>query len=303
LVFEWDDIRYFLAVARSGSTLAAAATTGSSQSTVTRRLAALESALSLKLFERLQSGSRLTDQGRGLLPLAERAEAAFLSLGEAAAVARRQLNGVIRFTLSPEGADPVMAEPLTAFMTANPGVKIELLLTDAFLDIAAGEADVALRSGPRPSEPDLVVRKVADILWGGFCSPGYLDRHGRPAGYHDLAGHQVIGAEGQLAATEAMQWLAGQVPRFVVHASSLRGLIGFARAGAGIAVMPALHGVADPGLVQCLPTLPDKSTPAWLVTRQDIRRTPHVRAFLDFLTAHLGQLARGFQAGGLMRTP
>jgi DNA-binding transcriptional LysR family regulator len=302
-MFEWDDIRYFLAVARSGSTLAAAGVTGSSQSTVTRRLAALETALDLKLFERLQSGSRLTDQGRALLALAEEADTAMAALGEAAAAARRQLSGVIRFTMAPEGADPIITEPITQFMRRHPGVKIELLLTDEFLDVAAGQADVALRAGPRPTDPELVVRKIVDMVWSGYASPRYLEQHGMPAGYDDLAAHEVIGGEGQLAETPALRWLAGKVERFSLQASSLRGLIGFARAGAGIAMIPDRHGSDQPDLVRCLPLVPEVPTSVWVVTRQDVRRTPHVRAFIDFLTGHMTALARAWPVPGALLSP
>jgi DNA-binding transcriptional LysR family regulator len=284
--YDWGDLRPFLAVARGGSTLPAAKAIGASQSTVTRRLAALEAALGLKLFERTQAGSRLTDQGRVLLALAEKAEAAAAAFGEAARMARRTLSGTIRFTMPPEGADAILAQPLTAFMQRHPEVRVEVLATDAFLDIAAGEADVAIRAGRRPTDERLVARKLSEVTWRGFASPAYLARRGTPAGWDDLAGHALIGAEGQVANSPALVWLAARTAEFVVRASSLRGMAGFARAGAGIALLPGIEGMGDAELVPCLPPVEEAKAEIWLVTRQDVRHAPHVRAFIDFLTAH-----------------
>lgn len=290
-MFEWGDIRYFLAVARSGSTLAAAGVTGSSQSTVTRRLAALEEALELKLFERLQSGSRLTAQGEALLAEAEAAEAAMTALSDAAAVARRRLSGVVRLTTPPDVAEPFVVAPLSAFMKAHPGVKVEVLLTEQYLDIAAGQADVALRAGSRPTDPALVVRKIMDIVWGGFCSPAYLEARGAPTSYDALRDHPVIGPEGPLSEAGPLKALARHVPEFAFRSSTINGMLGYARSGLGIAVIPvALSG--DQGLIHCLPGPDTEEHGLWLLTRPDIRQTPHVRAFIDFLVSHLVVVAR-----------
>jgi DNA-binding transcriptional LysR family regulator len=285
-MIEWSDLRYLLAVGRAGSTLAAAQVTGASQSTVARRIAALEAALDLKLFERLQYGSRLTDQGAALMRQAETVEAAVQDLLDQAASARRSLAGTIRFTMAPESADETITRPITAFMAANPGVHIEVRSTERFLDIAAGEADVALRAGPRPDDPSLVVRKVGDILWAGYCSPSYVEKNGAPAGFDDLDGHQLIGAEGQLERAAPLQWLGERASRFAFRVSSVGDMVGFAKAGAGIGFAPLLQGEVAEGLVRCLPPLP-VVTEVWLITRDDVRRTPHVRAFLDYLYANL----------------
>lgn len=294
-MFEWGDIRYFLAVARSGSTLAAAGLTGSSQSTVTRRLALLEQALDLKLFERLQSGSRLTDQGETLLAQAEAAEQAMQALADAAAVARRRLSGIVRLTTSAEAAEPLVAGPLTAFMKQHPGVKVEVLLSEQFLDIAAGQADVALRAGSRPTDPALVVRKIMDIPWGGFCSPAYFETHGAPTSYDELRNYPVIGPEGPLAEAGPLKALARHVTEFAFRSSSINGMLGYARGGLGIALMPLGLG-ENQGLVHCLPNPDTEEHALWLITREDIRQTPHVRAFIDFLVGHLVVLARQHHA-------
>jgi DNA-binding transcriptional LysR family regulator len=287
---EWGDLRYLLAAARCGSTLAAAQDMGVSQATVSRRISALEAALQLKLFERLQSGSRLTAQGEVLLRTAEDVESAMRAFTERAQAERRELSGVIRFTMAPEGAEPVVAGPIASFMQRHPGLQIEMLLTERFLDVAAGEADVAVRAGPRPTDPNLIVRKVAEDQWAGYCTPAYLRAYGPVAGPADLARHKVIGVEGPLVHLPAMAWLAEHVTDFVCRVATLRALLGFAQSGAGIVLLPTAYARQGGGLVQCLEALPGISTKVWVVTRDDIRRTPHVRAFIDFISGHIGAL-------------
>jgi DNA-binding transcriptional LysR family regulator len=294
-MIEWGDLRYLLAVGRTGSTLAAAKLTGASQSTVARRLTALETALGLKLFERMQDGSRLTAQGEALMQKAQAVEAAFQDFEEAAQQARRRLSGVIRVTTNPEGADPIVTAPLAAFMRQHPDVRIEMLATEDFLDIAAGEADVALRSGPRPEDPNLVARKIQEVAWACYASPAYIADHGAPATPADLASHLIVGPEGRLAQLPAMLWLAERAGRYACHASSMSAMMGLAKAGAGVAVLTELYADTQPDLVRCL-AVEVPPTDIWLVTRQDIRKTPHVRALIDFIYGHAALLPGGVAA-------
>lgn len=296
-MIEWGDLRYLLAVGRTGSTLAASRLTGASQSTVARRLTALETALDLKLFERLQDGSRLTSQGEVLMEKALAVEAAFQAFEEAAVQARRRLSGVIRFTMTPEGGDPIVTAPLTAFMRQHPDVRIEMLATEDFLDVAAGEADIALRSGAPPDDPNLIVRKIQEVAWACYASPAYIAEHGAPAGAADLAGHLIVRPEGRLAQLPAMQWLEQQGGRHAFQASSVSAIMGLAKAGAGVAVLPELYAAGQRDLVRCMP-VEVPPTEIWLVTRQDVRKTPHVRALIDFIYGHTALLPGGGAAPG-----
>jgi DNA-binding transcriptional LysR family regulator len=167
-------------------------------------------------------------------------------------------------------------------MRRHPDVRIEMLATEAFLDIAAGEADVALRSGPPPTDPRLIVRKVDELAWAIYGSADYIARHGAPARPQDLAGHLVVGAEGRLDQLPQMRWLAGQADRYACRVSTMSSMIGMARAGAGLALLPEMNADPHPELVRCLPNAAP-ATQVWLVTRQDVRQAPHVRALIDFI--------------------
>lgn len=288
-MFEWSDLRYFLAVAKTGSTAAAAQDTRVSQTTVARRLSALEDALRLKLIERTQTGSRLTEAGEQIRAAAERVEAEIEAFTGSVETARRRLAGVIRFTMPPEAVEDLMSNPIRLFMAQHPGVKIEVLATHAFLDIAAGDADIALRAGRMPTNPELIVRKAANIEWTWFCSPDYLARLPPQTDLEDISKHPVIGAEGQIAGAAPMRWLADQTS-FAYTAASPETMASFARAGLGIVMLPAISLVAKTGLVPFRAPLPDVSDTMWIVTRDDVRRQPAVRAFIDFIVAHLAVL-------------
>jgi len=293
-MLEWSDLRYFVWVARTGSTAAAAQETRVSQTTVARRISALEDALGVKLIERLQSGSRLTQTGQDLLPAAEQVDAAVRAFTDAVDASQRRLAGVIRFTLPPEAVQDLVSNPVRIFMAQHPGVKIELLATEKLLDIAAGEADVALRAGSRPTDPDLIVRKIVAVEWAGFCSPDYTAAQAPLAGPQDLRDHPVIGADGPLADAPPLRWLAGQTA-FAYVGSSIETMSNFAKAGVGVVMLPLTYGEAQSGLVRCLDPVPEMNASAWIVTRDDVRRRPAVRAFIDFIVAHVAAVTRTTQ--------
>lgn len=290
-MLEWSDLRYLVAVARTGSTAAAAQQLRVSQTTVARRISALEEALGVKLIERLQTGSRLTQTGQDLLPAAEQVEASVRAFTDAVEASRRRLAGVIRFTMPPEAVEDLVGNPVRIFMAQHPGVKVELLATPRLLDVAAGEADVALRAGSRPADPDLIVRKIVAVEWAGFCSPGYAEARGRLAGTEDFARHAVIGADGQLADAPPLRWLAGQTG-FAYTASSIEAMCSLAKAGVGVAMLPLTYGEAQQGLVRCLDPVAEMAADAWLVTRDEARSRPVVRAFIDFIVAHVSAANR-----------
>jgi DNA-binding transcriptional LysR family regulator len=291
-VFEWGDVRYFLAVARAGSSLAAAAQVGSSQSTVTRRIDALEAALDLKLFERRAKGYVLTDQGKALLPLAETAELAMERILDASAVAKRQLSGRIRFALPPDGGDPAIMGPVMDFMRLHPGVIVEAVPGLEFEDVAAGDVDIAFRAGPRPDDPGLIARKVGEIVWQPCCSVAYAGEHGTPRSLSDIGDHRMVGAEGQLAQSTPFRRFHELVGPCALRGNSIHALVGYIRVGAGISILPEVTIASNDEIIACLPPLTEAPSEAWIITRDDIRKTPHVRAFLDFIVAHLSALLR-----------
>lgn len=284
-MFEWSDLRYFLAVARYGSTLAAGRALKTSQSTVQRRLVELERRLGRELVKRHSTGYRLTEFGEQMLPFAERVEHAIGAFEQQKATIERSEVGVIRLTCP----EPIMARLtlsalLERFHARHPNLRVEFVMSDKYLDIAKGDADVALRSGDTDANV-LVGRKVADSIWAVYAGRQYLDRHGKPGGVEDLARHALIGFDVQMAGHRAAQWLAKVAPEAAIAArvTSVLGLVAAAKSGIGLAPLPIALGDAEPDLVQVLPPVADMQRSWRLLTHPDLRHTPRIAAFFDFI--------------------
>jgi DNA-binding transcriptional LysR family regulator len=169
-MFDWDDLKPFLAVARHGSTIAAARALQVDQSTVQRRITELERRVGQPLVERRASGYRLTAYGEELRPLAEAVEQQVAALEQRIRDTGRELNGIVRLTCPEPLVQRITQSPLLDRLHAvHPRLRIEFVTSDRYLDLAKGDADVALRSGDTV-DGSLVGRKVADSLWAVYAS-------------------------------------------------------------------------------------------------------------------------------------
>ena len=286
---DWDDLRYVLAVARTGSALRAAEQLGVNQTTVIRRLQALECALGSCLFERRRSGHIPTDAGRLAVEAAERMEQEAQAFRSALAVRQRTLAGSIRFTTSETLANRLVTPCLGAFRKLHPGVSIELILADERLDVARGEADVALRAGSRPEGAGIVARRLPDNGWAIYCSHAYAAERGCPDGPDAIPGHEIVGMEGRLAQVQGWAWLSARAPDAIirVRSNSLVNLVATLKAGFGLGALPTIIGDPEPELMRCFPPPPELKAEIWLIVREELKGQPHVRAFADFLAEDL----------------
>jgi len=189
-MFDWNDVRHFLAVARSGSTLTASRKLKVSQPTVARRIAMLEEALGLTLFERRQQGYRLTQVGEALLPAAEAIEDGATALADAAAARSGKLEGVVRLT-SNEMAGAQINPLMSALRDAYPGIRVDLIATEGDADLLAGEADVAIRFG-LGRYPGLHVEPLMAEWILPVASPVWKRRQGRIGAAHELDGATLV---------------------------------------------------------------------------------------------------------------
>ncbi len=292
-MFDWNDLRAFLAVAETGSTLAAGRKLRVSQTTVARRVTALEEALALTLFERRQAGYVLTPLGEELLGKAQAVEAAADALIEAAASKTREISGIVRVTTQEFFAVTLLAPILRELHDAYPDIRIELDTSEDVRDLAAGEAEVALRACSKLEGGGLVGRRIADDRWAFYCSRSYADAHGVPTGRRELRNHPIIGGGGQMLWRIYGAWLRehGLEDAVAMHHGSAMGLLASVRSGMGLAVLPCFVADMDPDLVRCLPPT-DDDRGLWLLTHERLRHTPRVRAVLDFLAERLMRLAR-----------
>jgi DNA-binding transcriptional LysR family regulator len=283
---DWNDVRYLLAAVRTGSTLAASRALKVSQPTVARRIAALEAALGVPLVLRSQTGYRPTPQAESLMARFEAVETAVERLSSAALAEARQTSSRVRISTNDLYANQGVAAAVAEFRARHPGIQVELVVTDRLVDLAAGEADVAIRAaGRRPNEAGLVFRSLSRSRVAVFGSQAYFDRRGRPETIEALDGHAFITIGGNFADTVDV-WLAAHAPnaRVEVRTSSMLALVSQVRAGAALAFLPADDISAGSDLIACVEA-PGYSLETWLVTHERVRHAPNVRAFMDFAAA------------------
>lgn len=285
-MFDWNDLRYFLAVAQHHSTTAAGKALGQSQSTVQRRLVELERRLGQKLVTRHVTGYRLTDLGQALLPQAERVGRAVAEFEQHVSDNARDTLGVIRVTC-PEPIVYRMTQSglFDRFHARHPKLRVAFVTSDRYLDLSKGEADVAFRSGD--TDDELVGRKIANSIWAIYASHGYIERYGRPERIEDLSAHLLVGFDETLKNHRTSKWLAEVAPQAKLAArnNSVLGLVYAVKSGVGLGPLPTALGDAESDLVRVLGPIAELSRSWRLLAHPDVRRTPRVAAFFDFIVA------------------
>lgn len=288
MTFTWDDLRYFLAFARVGSMHAAAKALGVNQSTVRRRIAALEEHVGRPLIGQHVGSYRLTELGEQLRPAAGAVEAAVAAFECHRAASDKGLAGIVRLTCGSGVAARLRRTPLIDdFYVRYPELRVELLSSDRFLDLCKGEADIAIRLG-EPKDEALVGRKIADACWAVYASRSYLERHGRPHNVEDLNNHVILGFDGPIANYPGARWLRSVAPNATIATRNddWQGLILALRAGAGLAALPHWQGDSESELVRVIENT-GLVLPYYLLMHRDMQKTPRVRAFADFVGSEI----------------
>ena len=297
-MLDWNDLRYFLAVARGGSTLSASRAMRVSQTTVARRITALEQALKLTLFERRQAGYALTGAGEELLTHAEVVEAATQGFASAAESRTRDLSGTVRLTAEEIFSVTLFGPMLRELHELHPQIMIELDSGQALRDLGAGEADIALRSTVGDQAAGLVGRRICIDDWTLYCSRDYAERHGVPKNRDDLTKHALIGGGGGNLWRHYEAWLKqlGLQDQVAMHHATSAGLLSGVRSGVGIAVLPCIVADAEADLIRCLPPRGGHDRILWLLTHERVRHAPRVRTVIDFLYERLVAHVRKLEA-------
>jgi len=291
-MFDWNDLKYLLAVAQHQGSAAAARALGVNLSTVQRRLLELERRIGQALVQRHPSGYRLTAFAEQLLPLAQQVERSVLALIQHIEAFQRDVSGVVRVTCP----EPLVyrisnSTLLERFYARYPGLKVEFVSSDKYLDFATGEVDIALRSGDT-QDSALVGRKVGDSFWAVYASPKYIARLGQPNGVEDLDRHHWVGFDDSLAEHRVTTWLRRVAPNayFAGRSNSVLGLVYSAKAGLGLAALPTALGDAEPDLVQVLGPVPELARIWRVLTTAELRHTPRVAALFDYLVDEVDAL-------------
>lgn len=290
---DWSELQALLAVARAGSLSAAARAGGTSQPTLSRRLAALEGRLGAVLMERGAAGVRLTDAGREAVARAEEMEAAAARLARAAEGRARGVAGVVRVTASRIVATYLLPGPLAALLEAEPALEIELVASDETSNLLRREADVAIRMY-RPAQADLLARKAAELELGLFATPDYLARHGTPRAVEDLARHRVVGFDRSDLVLEGFSRAGVGVPRrfFRLRTDDQPAYWEATAAGAGVGAGQLAVAAGDGRVVRVLEGVELGALPVWMAAHADLRGSDRVRRVFDHLGEALAAAAR-----------
>ena len=280
----WDDLRYFLAVAREGQMLGAAGRIGVSQARLSRHIASLEDAVDTRLFDRTTRGSTLTKDGEALFVTAEKIETEVLT-GVAGLKGRDDVAGVVRIG-APDGFGSAFLAPrLGQFRAAYPKLRIQLVPAPRSFSLSEREADIAIMVG-RPIKGRLRVRKLVDYSLGLYASETYIARQGLPKDLDGLKAHSLIGYVDDLVYTEELNYAQEFVRdwRSDIEISTAIGQFEAVCAGAGIGICHDFMAVDKAGLVRLFPELTANRT-YWTVWHENQRTTRRVRAAADMLEA------------------
>ena len=292
-MLDWNDLRYFLAVAREGSTLAGGRALHVSQTTVARRISALEEAVGVRLFGRRQAGYALTPAGEGLLKHALLVEQSALSFEQSAYQLAREIKGIVRITSEEIYTQGLLAPFLRELHDLFPDIVIDIHNSHKLANLGNGAADIALRISSKELQPDLVGRRLCVDHWTLYCSRDYAIRNGSPSSVEDLQSHPIVGGGGDMwPQYRALLVSLGLEKQVAMHHPSSTGLLSAVRSGFGIAVLPCVVADGDPELVRCIAPREGHSRALWLLTHERVRHTPRVRAVVDFLYDRLSKYIR-----------
>ena len=290
---DWEQMPYFLAVARAGSLRAAADQLGTTHGMVNRRIRALETIYGVQLFNRTRKGLELTAAGADLLPMAEQAELLFLGARRRLQGLDRQETGVVRFSLTGTMAYDIVSPILVKFFAAYPEIDLELIVSDRFEDINRLATDVSLRVAHEVND-DVVARKLYPLYLGPYASQAYLDTY-LPSAGPDGEGLHWIGWD---KAERHPDWVAhSRLPRAEVrHATTDHVLqLALARRGFGIVSTTPHFASVYPELVPVPGYPPEPDRYLWILLHSELRRTTRVRRFVDFLASELKALKPALQ--------
>ena len=282
--FDWSLVRSFLAVLDAGSLLGAARRLNTSQPTLGRHVAELESQLGVPLFERTGRGLLPTPNALQVADAARAMETGALQLQRGLLGRQKDMAGTVRLTASQPVACVLLPPILAAMREALPDIQIELEVSNTVADLMRREADIALRM-VRPEQASLVVRKVGHAPVGVFAAKSYLARRGTPLQPQDLLRHDLIGGDRNAEILRGFQSVDSSVTQtvFALRTDDLIAQWQAVRFGLGIGFLTTYVVRNDPSIQRILPEMLLPDFPMWLAVHREIRSNRRIRAVFDFL--------------------
>jgi len=282
--FDWNDLRAFLAVARSGRLTAAAQRLAVDHSTLSRRIAGLEHALKAKLFDRSPSGYTLTAAGERLVPSAEQMERLALAAEEDVGGTAANVEGVVRIG-APGGFGSWFIAPRIARLRADhPRLRLQLVAASSAFSLSKRDVDLAV-SVSRPPAGRLTVSRLIDYDLGLYAAPVYLAAHPPIRSASDLRGHRFVSYIEDLLHFPELDFLNQLAPEgeTALETSNIFAQFFATRAGGGLCVLPGFLAGAEEGLVRILPDEVALTRSLWMIVHQDLAELARVKAVVRFI--------------------
>ena len=287
MALNWDDMRYFLALCRKGSFVAAANELRVTHSTVSRRITVLEDTMQTLLFHRNEKGCTLTPAGEKLVAFAEQIESTVINLEESVSGYNEQLSGSIRIG-APDGiGNCYLAACLGRLQVLHPSLDIELVAVPMYYSLSKREIDILI-TVKKPTVGNVIVRKLTTYRLGMFASKEYLDISAPIANKNDLKNHKIIGYIDDLLFDRDLQFMEeispGLTPQF--RSTTVVAQMNAVAAGAGIGVIPYFMAHLENRII---PVLPEQVIERgyWLQVNPESRQLARVRATIDFLVEQI----------------
>ena len=285
-LFNWDDVRFFLAVAEARSLAQAAEHLDVNQSTVSRRIAALEKSLGTALFDRAPNSSWvLSMAGEQILGAAEQMRDNAQQITRDVLKNANELSGTVKVTCGEAGMQAMLVQTIAGFSKHYPGVELSIVVSNETLDLATREADVAIRVTANPP-PNVVGKRICDLGMGVYASPHLAARW--------IAGDRALPVVVNMGGTDGRtDWVSRFLPgHTTMHScNSLPGKVEAALQGLGLVAIPVAIGELTDGLERLFSYQLEPSVGLWVLSHVDLRSTARVRAFRDYLVEKLGAKA------------
>lgn len=287
LISDWDSLRLILAIDRHGGVSGAARFLGITHATVSRRLARAESDAGQAFFERLPAGLRLTEIGRTVLAHAQRVEPEFDSLERTLMSRDKELSGALRVTIPPLMMTDAVSQDIADFAAEYPDIHLEFVGDNNLLNLHQREADVAIRVTAKPPET-LWGRKLTDQTGGYFAADEWLAQSAIAKGELTVDLPLISFTSWPNPIPKKLQQLCPNV-RIVATSDDMVTTMQMVRAGLGVSRMPKVLGEAMTGVTRIKALDWDPYVPLWMLTHMDLRKTPRVETFMQFMGARISK--------------
>ncbi len=281
---NWNDLRIFLEVARAGTLSGAAAKLRVDHSTISRRIAHLESVIDAPVFERDHQGFHITAKGRELLAHVETMESGALAIGESLSGTSRIPSGPVRIATMEGIASLYLSRKFVGFKDLYPLIQIELVTSTQLVHVSQREADIFLSFFPSEGK-GLEVEPVGAFPLHLYASESYLSRHGIPESMHELSQHQFVSYVDDLIQLNTVRWLEEAIknPHVVFHSSSMIAQLFAAAEGGGIVMLPAFSNAERFGLRPVLLDAFEVKRTIWMTVHRERCFMPRIKAVQKFL--------------------